>query len=311
MTRPVERTHLGLVVYASSLAEQNGLVREVLAPRSRACCNEIEGERWWFTRFDARGPHLFAVFTLAAARHAQVVEGLTADLETYWSRRPAATVDDDERRTRHQACRGKILCALDREPGLAPERTVRFFDHPRDGYPHHRIPDDDSQWPLVSRLTDWIAAQLAEVEDRPPIGAALQLLAAVDGVLREQAAPVSAYWRHHASTLLPSLDPHLESPPGAGVRPSPWHEVWSVASEVPPPFAALPELIALAGKRGWDSEGAAASALREMLHTALKQLGVPVRNQIPLVLHAWRSAANAGSTSADSGSGRESPRRGT
>lgn len=285
--------HLGLVVYCWGQRPQNRLLVDGLAP---AVAELRRGalRHFWFSRFDARGPHVMALFTIPAAAREPTRAALARRVADHLAAHPSrVALGEEELAARHEACRGKALCELDALPGLAANNTFAFFAQPSDGYPFalgHGAPREDELWQAVDGLTAWTLEELGRDPDALPITAAVRLAAALHGALPAHLPEPRAYWRYHATTLLGAgrgddvdrrLRRTVEAAHRAGLA-----EAWDLAAELGPPWTPLPWLVELAleagaaRRRPW-------APLREVVHGALKQLGVPVKLQIPLVALGW------------------------
>jgi hypothetical protein len=309
MTGSRER-HLALVAYSWGMIEQSHMIATCLAP-AVADLREQGLRRFWFDRFDARGPHVFALFTVPAERfeaaRAFVAERLAAYLADYPSR---TELSADELAARHRACRGKALCEIDAEEGIAPNNTMRLCEQPGDRYPFslgRGLAEPDRLWDLLDDSTAWVVDQLSTEAAAAPARAAAGWLAALFYALPRSFAEPHAYWRHHAASVIPRLESPADD--SETVRrltqalgesnEAALTKVWERARTEPPPWQGLPELVELvAGAR--DPGGAGPlELLREIVHVTLKQLGVPIRIQRTMLLFAWRESLKVRPRAAD------------
>lgn len=292
--------HLGIVVYFWGLEEQNRLLVDCLDPLAQDISGMQTKGRFWFTRFDTRGPHVFAVFPQAPTESDSVVPRIKAQLETYLDEHPSrVTLPPEKLEARHKACRGKVVCSADARPGFGRNNSYLIFQHPDNGYPFGRCSAKTlrDRWRAEAcDLTSWAVDMLRVYTESPPVAPAVALLAAADRQLRDLGRDATAYWRYHAFSLLPGLPERLEEDPESvtGSLYARLGESWrngleSAFSETRSGdslSAALPRLVRISLGCGEDSTRPWAP-LRESLHGVLGQLGLPVRRQIPVILYAW------------------------
>ncbi|HYU32690.1 MAG TPA: lantibiotic dehydratase C-terminal domain-containing protein [Thermoanaerobaculia bacterium] len=288
-------------VYLWGKASQNSLLVQCLGPAMREIQDEGLASGFWFDRFDARGPHIFFL-TRPVSDPAAVCALLAERLTTFLARLPATeeipAAELDERR---QRVLGKALCAADTLPGPAENRTFVLVEHEPDGYPFRLaadLRDAPGFWRLLDELSFWTVEQIASVPDSAMNATAIRWFASLDGALR-QAGAAREFWRYHAETLLPGLreklaeDGELETGMSASLEAALsdrnrdafarlWHQVECSGSTWPQ----IGRLVKLALAVNGSSRRFA--ALREATHATWKQLGLPVRQEIPVVLFAWR-----------------------
>lgn len=279
--------HLALNVYLWDWPGQDRLAADCLAPLARAMRAEGVARRFTFSRFDARGPHLFALLSVPAGRADEARGRVEAAVGAWLAENPAErSLSAEELEQRHAECRGKRLCALDDAEGFAEPGSFAIAAHGPPRWPFGTFPEgDDALWEEVTELALWSAARLGEGSRT---GAAIGWIAAADHALGRQGADAAAYWRHHAGTLLPGMRERLPSDDDAllallegavGARNRATFDLaWSAPAG---PRADAGALVAAALRAG--GEG----TLREANHLTLLQLGLPVRAHVPLVLHAW------------------------
>ncbi len=296
-------TSLALNVYHWGEAQQSRLLAECLGPAARALRGAGLVRRCWFLRFDVRGPHVLAVFAGPDGGREEVAARLAARVEAYLAAHPSRTVlSPDELEVRHAACRG-TLCALDAEPGIAPNDSYGIVDHPRDGYPFRLgagARDEDALWEELAEAALWAVDRLRAGGET---AAAIRWIADVDRALQSAGADAAGYWRHYAATLLPPLARRLEAgdeeavvaglPRVVGERNGAlFAAAWEAAAQGPA-WPRLPRLVELAAAddgrpllRRW-------MLLREVNHGILSQLNQFVQVRIPLALYAWLRSAPA------------------
>lgn len=258
----------------------------------------------WFQRFDARGPHLFLLLGSDPGDAEALRARLGARLAGWMAAHPSTEpLSEAALRARHEQCRGKRLCALDGEPGMAPNNTLRWTAHPPDGYPlafAAGVAEDEAFRRLLGELAAWSLGRLAD-----GAGAALRWTAAVDVELRRAHGEAGGYWRHHAGTLLPGMEARLAAdgeavlaalPGVVGARNAAvFGRAWDAAEGGEPVWEGIPELLRIVLADDGRTAARRLRLLREVNHAVLAQLGQPVAVHVPLVLFAWmRGLAPAG-----------------
>jgi hypothetical protein len=288
--------HVGINVYFQGDAEQRRLLLDGVRAWALAARAGGLSDAFWFCSFDARGPHVFAIFATTAEKREALLALLEERASAFLRESPStAALPDEEVLRRHEECRGKALCSADEEEGIAENNTFRLFDHAPDRYPlwvASGLADPAAYWREVDRIAFWA---LERREEGSGTAAAVRWLAAVDRALDRLGVPADEYWRRHASTLIPALAERLQSEedevlaslPGAvGERNlRAFESLWGES----PAHDALagPAVEMLLGDAG-RSQARRLGLLRELNHNVLSQLGQPVRAHIPLVLFAWQ-----------------------
>lgn len=291
-----EPRHLALNVYRPGRAAQDRLLAECLAPAARALLDGGALDRFWYQRFDARGPHLFVLLSGTGAGLARARARLDADLAAWLAADPSTeAASDDELRALHAALRGKVLCALDAEPGFAPPDTWAWAPQPDDGYPMRLFagtPDPEGLWRALTEVTLWSTTRLAGAAD-----AAVRWIAAVDHALRRHGAPADAYWRHHAATLLTGMDERLREDEARVLAALPgvvgerngrtFARIWAQVEADAAAWAPVDALVGRVLAPDARTDASRRVLLRELNHSVLSQLGQPVRLHVPLVVYGW------------------------
>lgn len=298
--------HLGLAVHRWSQREQNLLMTECLAPLARDLSRKWPDFRFWWDRFDQRGPHVFSLWTVDDEHRVEMEQELTGRLDAHLADRgDLDQVSGESVRVRHQSCGGKVFCRAHEGSGLAERDSYHLFDHPPSGYPFEHTARMCEQgggrrrqaeiWRLVHDLCLWTTSHLSGRPARPPLGPAIRWLAALDHELHRQRPQAAGdYWLYHASSLLGAFPGRLEEDRAGVIAELPamvgeknWRtftRFWEAAEGAPPPWSRLPALVEMAvgdpPLHPW-------SLLREIVHTALKQMCLYVGSEIPLVLYAW------------------------
>jgi len=286
--------HLGANVYLWDRPEQNRFLTRCLQPALRELRREGRVQRFWFDRFDARGPHLFLLFAVLPGSFSPLRDELADRWTVYLRESPAAPGPaPDEIAERHRQTRGGKLCAADALPGLAENHSFLLFEQSAEGYPFGRISGQaamEDLWWLLDALSLWA---LEEVERRAggvPTAAAVRWMAALDRALRARGA-ADEYWRYHAATLLPGLG---ESRDGREIERLGQRigaeslRLFSRLWEGEPAEARWPDCSRLVDLAFGDRrERPCFPALRQIVHSTWKQLGLRTSQEIPLVLFAW------------------------
>ena len=288
--------HIGVNVYFWGDAEPRRLLVDGLRPWALEAFQEGLARRFWYCPFDARGPHVFAIFALGETgeeERARLREFLAARVDAFLRESPSlAAPDPGELEQRHAECRGKFMCNADREEGLAPNNSFILFDQEPDGYPWSMssgIAAADDLCQLLSDLSFWCLSQLERGSQTP---AAIRWLAAVDRALARHGQSAADSWELHATTLVLPLAERLKS------------QRDEVLSSLP---AAVSERNRQVFSRLWQDAGSDSlmeahadrlveivtaerrfRTLRDVNHGILGQLGQPVMFHIPLVLYAWQ-----------------------
>lgn len=285
-------------VYLWSGDDQTRLLTDALGPTVEELRREGLVGFFWFTRFDARGPHVMAILDAEEARRAEVSARVRACLDAYLTARPCThKLKRTDLEKRHAECRGKRLCSIDAERGFAENNSYRLAGHGADDYPFraaHGVVRAAELWRVVDDLCSWAVDRLT---GQATAAASVRWIAAVDGALARTGASGAAFWEHHARTLLPGIGEKLEMARdevlgslAAVVGPrnrTAFDRVW----HSPDPDPAAAELAGKLMELVMDEDGRTLeqrwALLREVDHCLLSQLGQPVKLHIPLVLYAW------------------------
>lgn len=287
-------------VYCHTPAEQNRLLIEVVGPFATGALAAGRLDFFLYDRFDARGPHIYLLLAGGSAEAsrelAEELEGKIADFLLDLPASPGPSAEEVQKW--HESCRGKALCEVDRLPGFAARNSQAWAPHPDDGYPFWI-------WSDLARAGDFFRAitaqsagaigQLAVHRGGAAVGPGLRFAASLDHALGRLGLSAAGYWGYHLATLLPERTGAIAAEPeataelfaplvSAGNRAT-FDRFFAAVAEpgrVDPQAARIAEALAaeLAGERGY-------RALREVVHLALKQLGMNVGLQIPLVVYAW------------------------
>jgi hypothetical protein len=301
MTEPV--SHLGANIYCWSQTEQNLLLVECIEPAVRELREGVGSTRFWFDRFDARGPHIVILLTLPTGALAEAKDRLQARIDAFLvAHPPSGMVRMVEAEKRHVSCRGAYLSQLDRGSDLAPEGSFAFFEHSADGYPYlltQGLPPkvECRVWGLIDELSLWTIHQFTANPAGAPLRTAVLWLAAFDQFLNRLHPHPEDYWRFHASTLLFGLPKKLAEderqvltslPTAIGERNAKsFDALWREMESQGPCWPGLEELLKCALTGSETKADSSWRLPREIVHWTLKHLCLYVGSEIPLVLYAW------------------------
>lgn len=289
--------HSILNVYFWGQEEQNRLLTDCLGPAVQELWDAGALGRFWFHRFDVRGPHVMALLGTPAEHAAEVREHLSTRLDVYLGGSPSTVcIQQSELEQRHVECRGAQLCSIDALPGFAPNNSYRFADHPADGFLFHLTTgmDEDGVNRLLGELALWSIVQLRAGSTVP---SAVRWIAALSERLTRAGADAAEFWQFYASTLLPGLcdriaagDPELIAalPRLIGDRNlAVLAHMWTEAEAGPPIWSGADRLAVLIVDASPPTPRHRLMFVREISHNVLAQLDLFVKFRIPLVLYAW------------------------
>lgn len=292
MSSGAKTVNLGFVVYLWGKRPQDRLLVEFMGHEAAQLRREGRLARFWFDRYDARGPHVFAILTVPLETRAQTLQRVRTNLAAYLASHPSNEVLSRRRLEQiHEQTHGRCQCEVDGYPGFAPNNSFVTFDHPADGYPFwlsQENPSEGELWNQVGEVSLWAVRQL-NLGTRP-FPQAVRWISRVDQALREAGEEPGAYWRLHLATLIPfvggsddaDLTELAEAIGDERMRDlaAQWEGSDDVFLEEPPVSSLVRLALDTPGHRRW-------SLLREIDHVTLKQLGLPVALHITLVLYAW------------------------
>lgn len=294
MTHPARSAvHVAANVYLWSAASRRRLLVDCLGPLARDLRDRGLVRRFLYAGFDARGPHLFALFSTTPDRRTWVESRLSAGLDAFLALHPdIEALPAAELAARHDQCRGKQLCAVDAEPGLEQNNSYRLCLQPADGYPF-RAGGEDELWDLCGEMALWAVDQLRRGGEA---AAAVRWTAALDGALARTGASAPDFFRYHATTVLLPLASALAEDEekvvgglaaavGAKNRAAFAREWEAVEREAP--WAGVERLVTLAVSHDGATPGERWKLLREVNHCVLSQLQQPERARLALWLYAW------------------------
>lgn len=296
---PATDSPLGLNVYHWGRTQQNRLLVEAVGPLVRELREQGAIERFWFDRFDARGPHLFLLMTQGTVDADPLRRLWTERLDRFLAKKPSTEeLSLEELEKRHEQTRGKALCEPDRQPGIVENNSYLFFDHPARGYPFGlsaRTAFEERLWQGITEQTSWAIDRLAEEPEKLRLGLGADWMAALDRQLVARRGDAESYWRYHATTLIYGLAEHLENEPEAVIEALPrsigernlqaLSSAWD--QRAPRPWTGFEPLVDHLLGDADERSGPRWPLLREIAHGTLKQLGLPVSLHVPIVLFAW------------------------
>ncbi|HEV2845701.1 MAG TPA: hypothetical protein VG477_12695 [Thermoanaerobaculia bacterium] len=290
---PSSTACLGLVAYVWGRGPQDRLLVEWLGPEAARLRREGLATGFWFDRYDARGPHVFSLFTVPCSAREEILPRITQGLAAHLAAHPSREALSPERLEKlHAQTRGRRQCEADGWPGFAANNSFVTFDHPARGYPFWlsaAAPEEEEIWNQAAEASLWAISRLAA--GLRPLPPAVRWVEGVDRALREAGEDPGAYWRHHVSTLLLAWDGEagdedlalLAEALGEGQKRTfarLWEEAERTADGAPPAAPLVRLILAAPAERRWP-------LLREIDHVTLKQLGLPVILHAPLALYAW------------------------
>lgn len=287
--------HVGFNLYAWGAEHQRQVLVKWLGPLARRLAAEGLSQRFFFTPFDARGPHLFGLFSTSAAEAEGLEERLRSELACCLEAIPNHdSLDLEVVAERHRQCRGKQLCMVDSLPDIADNNSFVVFRQSPDGFPFAAtagLGGVSEIWDHMDEVARWSIDQLA---DGTGTLAAVRWMAAVDRALLGLGVAAGDFWCYYATTLLLPLSQRLREDEEAVLALLPqlvgeanratFSRVWDdgEVTTTMPGAEALVRLVAhgAVGERRW-------IALHHICHVVRGQLAVPVRLVLPLVLFAW------------------------
>jgi len=301
-------SYAGIIAYRWGWRDQDVLLVDCVRPMVNSLMDNGSIDFFWFDRFDARGPHIFFLLGANPRLCSRLSTAFSRQLKEYLRNYPSKDqVAYEEIEARHRECRGKTQCIIDRQLGYPSNDTVIAFRHPSFGYPFYLAPKQSAAervWALVSSISLQALQELACRSEGQRNLAAISWIAALDRGLNAVTDCSLQFWRYYATTLLPALAEALQSDEPAvsarvrNIAGGKNEVVFSSVWENPASAQRWPQIPGLlsALELGRDEPHLNAwKLLREITHCLLKQLGIPVRLHVPLVLHAWRLHLPVGS----------------
>lgn len=289
-------TNIGFNVYYWGHKEQQHLLKDGLGQWAKEARERGWLRRLWFCPYDARSPHVFAIFSAADTNGNEVRHYLQDRIQSFIAQNPSqAQLTSQEISDRHRGCRGRTMNSADREAGPALNNSFRIFEHAPSDYPFwlsSRVRDADEFWERLDLVCFWALEQAGGDVTR----AAIRWLAAVDRSLAKQNVARADYWRYHAGSLLLGLE---ESVRKQQYPVAEWlHKavpernrqvlsaLWSESENRPP--LDVDGLVHLILSHSGSTLEQKFSVLRSVNHFAFLQLGQIGLQEIPIILYAWQ-----------------------
>lgn len=288
----------GANIYCWGNAEQTRLLLNGVKPWTVRARQQGWASRFWYSRFDARGPHVFLLWGTTPESLPALRSSLQREIEAFLRQCPSTEVLSAEQiERRHRECRGNTMSVADREPGLASNNSFVLFTHDPGDYPLHLstgMADAPQFWKRIDDLSCWVLEQL---QDDTAI-TAVRWVAAVDRSLARTPVSAESYWRFHASTLVLPLRERLQTNEAEVLKSLPriispdnqrlFANLWNQSingNSLGFDVEGLVRLILCDQTRPLDSRF---QTLRAVIHTVIMgQLGLWTKFEIPIILYAW------------------------
>ena len=288
---------LGLNAYYWGDQEQDFLLAEGIGPILREADQRWDLARMWYDRGTMRGPHIFCLVTARSDQAAAAMEFLQTKIAGFIQRHPSnCPLPADQLAALHRDASGKAFCAADLAEGMASNNELLVFIHENgeQRYPFRLCSDSRARavWQAWKKAAFWTLRQIESAE--PLEASAVWFLLACDHLFFNSADARKEYWGYHASTLIPNLDyrrmsgEHAKAMAGRLVSPQSiarialWREQMSSGELSSQAEALLAVLSSLQPQIAQPLERDRA-LLRELIHVSLKQLGIHVVRQIPMI----------------------------
>ena len=290
--------YLGANIYYWGNKEQTRLLLNGVRPWNTRAREAGLIQRFWYCRYDARGPHLFILFATQPESQADLQTFLEAEVESFLRSNPSTEfLSREELEKRHRDCRGRTMSVADSGQLLADNNSFVVFSHQDSAYPLHLsagMTAAEEFWNRLDVLASWALEQLETDTTRT----AVRWFAAVDHSLRRAGLSPQEYWRFHACTLLLPLKQRLQTDEAAVLAALPrtigennrtlfahtWREM-NNGCNLGFDVGSLVRLIVNDEARSLERRFA---TLREINHVLMGQLGQWTKFEIPIVLHAWQ-----------------------
>jgi hypothetical protein len=293
----MQMQHVGANIYCWGAAEQDRLLQDGVRSWVTEATTQRLADRFWYCRYDARGPHLFLQFATSAQRLEALSQFLKLKIGNYLAHSSnSVELTREELEKRHHACRGRTMSIADREQGLAENNSFVLFPHAANAYPWSLadgISENESFFQYLSDLSIWAIEQI----DGSSMETSIRWLAAVDRALLRCCPEPQAYWHYHAATLLAPeeqnwrswaarIEPRIPSTLSENNRRI-FSSIWNgYALETALTFDVM-GLVSLIFERGDAGFERRLRLLREINHSLLGQLGLLCKFEIPMVMYAW------------------------
>jgi hypothetical protein len=285
-----------LNVYFWDFTEQNRLLTECLGPAVQRLRDKGVLERFWYDRFDTRGPHVTLLLGGPESGVEKVRARLNAVLDEYLRRAPSTLqLTTEELELRHKQCRGKHLCSLDLLPGLAPNNSYQWADDAEDAYVLKRLEGMDAG-ELNDLLADQALWSIDQLRRGGVTATAIRWAAGLTAALDQAGADPVEFWRFYAASLVLPLRTAITEdnplvleglPRLIGERNLPvFDALWDSSLRSAPVFPGLHALATLIAAE--PASRRRNHFVRELIHAVLAQLDQYVRFRIPLSLYGYQ-----------------------
>lgn len=291
---------IGFNLYLWDMEAQNRALVRYIVPQIRALRTAGDVDFFWFDRNDLRGPHLFTLVGVSPGRADHVRSVLRDTVDRFLSECPSQVVLDPEHlQSRHDACFERFQSTVDQEDGFADDNTVRELLPTGDSAPfswdrNGAVGQDF--WALVTELSLWSAELMDPSGKGASMARALCWLADLDRAVGDGDASKS-YWTYHLACDVPGFRDVLSK--GESIAAVMAHrkigpknrqvfsEIWALGETEGPSWVPIKGLVEAAVDLEADAPSRRWFLLREVVHCALKQMGLKVRDHILLGLYAW------------------------
>lgn len=297
-------THVGANIYYWGEEEARSLLVEGLGPWAREVRERGLAHHFWWTRFDARGPHLFTVFSTSPDKETELQRFLNHSINEFLRESPSTVALPAEvLEQRHLGCRGAMMCLGDKPEGLAENNSFLLFSHANENYPMSLgidMADSTDFWQHLDQLAFW-AIQQAQSDIVP---AGVQWFAAVDHALQRHGISPENYWCFHLSTLFvypnqknwrdrrddfKSWLPRALSDHNRNL----FSRLWMPQDTNQTLDVDVDGLVGATLANDGRTLDRRFMVLRQINHQLLLQIGLFAKFEIPLVLYAWYRALSA------------------
>jgi hypothetical protein len=289
---------LGFNAYYWGTQEQNFLLAKSIGPLLKEADRRWSLARMWYDRSTMRGPHIFGLITIRRDQAAAATEFLQAEIGGFMARNPSACcLDARQIAALHRDASGKAFCKADLRKEMAGNNELLVFtqENAEQRYPFRlcNAPHAEALWQAWKQAAFWTLLQLQSPETLD--AAAVHFLLACDRLLLGGPESRKEYWAYHASTLVPNLDycrmsgEHAKAmvdrlvSPQSMARIAAWREQMSSSIETHPETRELFSAIGPLQRVITQPLERDQALLRELVHVSLKQLGIYIVRQIPMV----------------------------
>ena len=289
---------IGFNAYYWGEQEQNFLLAKCIGPLLRESDARWSPARLWYDRGTMRGPHIFGLLTVRGEDALKLQELLRSGISGFMEQHPSTHyLSGEQIAAFHKDAGGKAFCADDLREEMAGNNQLLVFVHEdaEQRYPFRLCCDSRAKafWLACKNLAFWTLLRLDS--SQPPELAAIHLLLACDYLLLGNQEWKKEYWSFHISTLIPHLDyrrmssEHVNAivdrlvSPESVARIAGWKQQMSHAADVAQPIQELLRMVSLLRPIISQPVARDQAMLREIIHVGLKQLGIYIVRQIPMI----------------------------